>query len=335
MDKFTPSFLPFLIDPRTGRRYLPQGCTWVGNEGNVETIAKLEEISCNCRDLKARLLILKNIVYSILNSRQLLPTTAKYYQDVQALDQLPAGILRHNKGWVKQARPGIDYVDYGTVSNGKLCVAPANISGTENKFVNVTDITPEDITNHFEEYNEFHNEYNEHIEEYTEYKTEITNNFNNIHNDITNINNQINNIEGDITNIEENISNINNQITNINKNITNIEGDVTNITNKIENIEGDVTNITNEINNITDNQNNYEVDMGDIKVDIGDIKVQLQNQLEMINNIIAQVTALFNAIGLINVTLIDLQTQIDALKARDASCIAWAMGHDLLEIFWE
>ena len=335
MDKFTPSFLPFLIDPRTGRRYLPQGCTWVGNEGNVETIAKLEEISCNCRDLKARLLILKNIVYSILNSRQLLPTTAKYYQDVQALDQLPAGILRHNKGWVKQARPGIDYVDYGTVSNGKLCVAPANISGNENKFVNVTDITPEDITNHFEEYNE-------HIEEYNEYKTEITNNFNNIHNDITNINNQINNIEGDITNIENNISNINNQITNINQNITNIEGDVTNITNKIENIEGDVTNITNkieniegdvtnitnEINNITDNQNNYEIDLGDIKV-------QLQNQLEMINNIIAQVTALFEAIGLINVTLIDLQTQINALQAGETSCIAWAMGHDLLEIFWE
>lgn len=307
----------FLVDPITARRFLPKGYIWVGNNNNVEDFVLLDTFDINYRDLKARFLLLKQKVDYVLNSRLLLPTSNKYISQAQALDKLPPCILKHNNGIVKQAISGIDYVDYSSFSNGKLCVIHPEVSEISNKLISVSDITPLEIHNHFEEYNE--------------YKTEVTNNFETIKQNITEINNSITNITNEVTNVNQTINNhtteitnITNEITNVNNNITNleqhIENNIQNIQEQIQNIDNSVTNITNEINN-------------EINVNLGDINLQLQAQLEMINNLIAQVNSLVTAIANINALIVVLQARMDSLEA--GNCIAWALGNDMLTIEYE
>lgn len=312
----------YLNDPLTGRRYLPKGYFWIGGENNVEDFFKLDTIERNCRDLKARLLLLRQEVSYVLNSRILLPTGNKYAPRAQALDKLEPCILRHNNGVVKPAVAGIHYVDYASFQMGKLCMIRSDVSNENNKFIAETDITPIDIHEHFEEYNE--------------YKIETNITINEIKNDITNITNEIRNINTDITNINTTlnnhiteISNINNNITNINNEINKHETNITNINNDIDNIETTITNLNQQIQNIDDSVTNIENTItNEINVDIGDFKVQLETQLNMINNLIVQVNGLITAIANINNLIIGLQNQIDAVQT--ANCIAWAMGNDQL-----
>lgn len=80
------SYLGHLIDPITGRRYLPKGYIWIGNDNNVEDFFNIEKLDFNCRDLRARFYLLNQIVKYVLNSRLIIPTKNKYMPNAQAID---------------------------------------------------------------------------------------------------------------------------------------------------------------------------------------------------------------------------------------------------------
>lgn len=179
----------FLIDPITARRYLAENSIWIGNKNNVETLGDLlANIATNCRDLKCRLLLLQNKVNYILNAPQILPHRTKYYTDAQALDNLPPCILRHNNGFIKQARPGIDYVDYKKITDDYICITRSDISGQNNKYIDVSNLRIEDIENLIEDYEQFKIEFKAEIKAEIELALQpIVNVINNVNIVITNL----------------------------------------------------------------------------------------------------------------------------------------------------
>lgn len=299
-------FKYFLQDPITARRVLPQGYTWIGNSNNVEQPYYIGNLDINLRDLRCRILLLRQELEYIVNSNLIIPFKNKYLKNAQILSNLPDCILKHRNGFVKQAIPGQDYVDYRELQNGKLCIAPHDINNSSNKFLSISDLTPGDIYHYFEKFDT-------HIEEYNEYKLEVSVNLGDINNSITNINNNITELTQQINEIENTtIYNVENNITNINNSITNINNDITNINNNI-------TNIHNEIENITQWQ------------------TEVNTTLEVITELTTQINAILAVIANLQVLITTIQADIIAINQRldnvaSGDCIAWALGNDLLEI---
>lgn len=369
------NIIGWLIDPITGRRYLPENKIWVGNINNVEEFKDIKDVineAFNCRDLKARYLLLFQMVRYFLNSRLILPTKNKYAPNAQALDDLQPCILRHNNGVIKNAVPGTHYVDYLRVDSPKLCVVDNRINSSGFKFIDASDLSPQDIHNHFDDFDEFKKEYEEwKIEIKTEFeaKLEVINNIvNNINTVITNLPDFITN-NTNVTNIINDNKKINNEIKNIyeqieeiinhihNSETFNINDFIEDITNKYEylyqflqDLQQTITNIENI--NLPDNyfsQLNEEIQNIYNKIQEiinnytheeqhdGDTSIEINENIDLGDFIVDLqnlITSFANFQAFVNLMLFSLLP----LLAQDATadtCIAWALNHDILKCCWQ
>lgn len=339
-----------LIDPITGRRPLEEGFIFVGNKNNIEEPVLLQSLLLNVRDLQSKLSLLAYKFEYIANSRLLLPEKNKYLNHAQALNKLSDSLLRHTNGVVKEAIPGVHYVDYKDFKDEVVCGVQSDICDNNNKWIKPSKIKISDINQTIEETTNIKQEI-KNVQEITNQNTiNINNNTTNINN-ITNKTEQINN---NIKNIQEVINNTTNEIKNIQETINNIKYEnnnnqeiINNITNETKNIQEVINNITNEItdntktiNNIENNIKNTQENINNMQETINNeynnnmefkntINTTLQNNINLINNVIAQITILGGVVdGLVAI----VETLQNNPNTND--CIAWAMGNDNLDIEW-
>lgn len=337
----------WLIDPITGRRVLPEGTTWIGNENNVESPAPIPVDKVNLRDLIARIHMLNVRLDYIRNSRLLIPFSNKYIPNAQVLSNLAPAILKQKGGIVKEAVAGEDYVDFQEMEDGKFCIINPNASTTSNKFICSTDITPQTIINITEEVTNIDNTVNNITNEITN----ITEEINYIDNTINNITNEFNNYAGDVHNHFENISEyINNTINNFNNVINNITNVVNNITNN--NI---INNVINNVQHQTDNHIlelnfNFTVQLrlvfnlylrlsatinaiiaavipiigvvNTVIVNNTRISASINSQINMINNLVVQINAIANVINNFTANFNYINNRIDVIYNRFNAFVA-------------
>lgn len=354
-----------LIDPITGRRFLPHGYIWIGNENNVEEFISLAFEERNIRDLKARFLLLKHKVDYILANRQILPTATKYYSNAQAIDELPNALLRHVNGVLKAGRPGIDFVEYKSDVIGKICIVQSDISETDNKFIAPSDIDVADIKNYIKEYKEFktdvHNHFNTHfdfildvnnkvvgiisvitpiINTYSSLQNIVNNNYTVIQ-ELTKQIQEINNVTNNIVKMGDVITNLGDTITSIDNRVTNNEYNVQNVHYSLEQVINNITNITQMVNNvkneITHNISNITNELtNNFSIELGNIEIKFTSQLEIINNIVANaiinLMAMATQITELQTTVLILKNKMDTIVSGENQCIAWAMGNDCLNV---
>lgn len=347
--------IPHLIDPITGRRYLPEGHIWIGNEHNVEDFANLETLIFNCRDLRARLYLLSQIVAYICNSRIIVPTKIKYLTNAQAIDEIETNsILKHKNGVLKKAIPGEDYVDYQQISDGKFCVSYPTINETSNKFIDVSDISPKDIKDHWDEYERFKLEIKNEFEIKLKGVVELVNNINTLITTLPNItvNNQtINNIGDTINQVQQTINNITEQIRNIIEKINNNNYDF-DLQQTLENFRLQINNILRIVNNLKasldinlpdnyfDMFNEYITKLGDLITNIKnnfnidfninpELAVDLQNILNVLVTMFADLLVLLNMMFFVVIPFLTT-----AVSSGEDTCIAWALANDQLNISW-
>ena len=239
--------LGWLIDPLTGRRYLPEGYIYIGGANNVETPMKLdefiEELNINWRDLRSRLLLLKQRVDYVLNSQLIIPFENKYIKNAQVLSKLQPALLKHKNGIISEAISGKDYVDVKNVQNGKFALIEVTATPEKNKFIQVSKYGPDDIKNEINV--TIDNSKTEIINEVTQ---EITQNVEKtVKNHTTKIvfdfSSHFNNVSKFITEFETNLNNTIQLINNINNNINT----TTELQTQLQEIINNYNNITQEI----------------------------------------------------------------------------------------
>jgi len=200
-------------------------------------------------------------------------------------------------------------------------------NNVQNVIKNITDIynNIENINNTINYLTQETKNIYQNIQNITESINYVTNKYNT---EITNINNEIINInQQEIINITEVTNNFNKKIEEINNHYS---AEINNITNNIQNISNTIQNITNSISEITNHYNNENIEINN--------KIDLINKTLVDLQIDARIANILEAIGLINAQIVNIIARIEALEnggSSNGTCIAWAMGNDLLQIEWE
>ncbi len=96
-----------LISPVTGRRWLEKGHVFLGNADNIEETYPLFEDQLFLRDLRSRLLQIKQDLLWLQEASFILQKDNKYLKGAQALNKLPAGLLSHTNGIVEIKKLGM------------------------------------------------------------------------------------------------------------------------------------------------------------------------------------------------------------------------------------
>ena len=353
-----------LIDPITGRRYLPKGYTWIGNGGNVEDFTQFPDF--NCRDLRARFYLLAQIVKYVLNSRLIIPTKNKYMPNAQAIDEIiDNAILKHRNGVIKQAIAGVDYVDYKKLTDDYICITHPYISGQSNKFIDVSNLRVGDIENFIEDYEQFKVEFK------AEIKAEIELALQPIVNVVNNVNVIITNLPDIIRKtVHEHITNeITQEITDVIQQTINTQEIIEQIIQNIKNSEYGfnfdefLNELTIKIELLNRFIESLQQNFNELSIEFNLSNDIIQYLTETVNNLNEQITNITNNYGgnieinpdlNPNIDIGDLEIQLTELLTAFANfqayvnmalfsifplitnlqneCIAWDLAHDQLQI---